>query len=197
MSNFFTGGITTNAVVSGIKTDLNISFIYPNQNASSYEGIEQPISPPIELLLVHARVTQDKKALTNPDDTTIKWFSVTKATPDETAVYNEESETWQGLEDSISLEGIPVKKYWFYQLQVSGKNGVWSDFTAVRSIIDQPEPLPIPVMNDLLTNEHGHVLASWSDESRNVSNFSGYEVHKREINVSSRESVSALIVGSN
>ena len=192
---FLYGQVITKASVSGQGIDIEIPFRYPVANpASNNEGIEQPTEPPIELLCTEWRFTDDENCLV--DTESVEWTHYFYGAPVTTATYNEDTEQWEGVEDTYICNNLPVKNRWYYQARCRAKNGECSDWTAVKTIRDNPDPLPTPEITSLKTNNSDQVLVEWTDVSSDIVNFSHYELIAEEINVERRLETDAVIVDS-
>lgn len=189
------GNITTNVSTDGQNVDLTIEWRYPNANAETYEGEEQPTTPPVELSSVEFRLTDNRACLVDPEDTSIKWYKHFHGTGDApTAYYDDDLQQWYGYEDSTTILGLPVRSIWYYQARVWSRGGIPSDWTDLQKIFDTPEEIPAPVITSIKTNNKDSVKLEWSDVAAEIVNFSHYEVLKEELNTDARLEVNAKIV---
>ncbi len=190
-----TGQVTVKQATQGQDIDIEIGFTYPSQNAATYEGIEQPLTPPIELQSLEFRFTDDDAALINPDNINIKWLHFLQGTGDEPTADLVDN-VWVGRTGVFKAYGLPVKAVWYYQARSWGRNGVASDWTSLGQVVDNPEPLPVPQFVYGKTNANDQVLLAWTDVAIDIVNFSHYELVAQELDVSRRLDTDAVIVGS-
>lgn len=192
MTTFY-GGITTNAKTDGQLTDFELSWQYPNVNADTYEEEEQPLIPPIELSDIEIRFTDNPVCLDNPDDSSVKWEYYQKGTSDEpTADFI--NGVWVGRVDSMIITNLPVRSKRYFQNRTKGRLGVWSDWSPIACINDIPDPLPVPEITSIMTNEANQVRLTWTDTKALIKNFDHYEILVEEVDISRRLEVNAVIL---
>lgn len=187
-------GQATTTRVSGQKTGFRIDWTYPNSNPPTYNSIDQPTEPPVELSDVEFRFTDNDLCLTDPENKTIYWEHRFHGTGDQpTADYI--NNQWVGYDDSSSFNNFPVRAIWYYQARCWSRAGVPSDWTEIYQIVDAPDPLPTPEIISIKTNDKDQVRLEWLDVGAEIVDFSHYEIVKEEIDVTRRLETNAVIVG--